>query len=197
MTATKPAIIIRVVNKKHKTALLKQERKLKGSNVFMNEHLMKQNADIATKACYLKKQGKLQNAWTTNCKVLIKLNETPKQAKVLVIRNIEELDKYQWSLYWTVMYKDSNDSNYNIQSWYSLKELIHLHLQTIMTEPKWMLTMINWSSTFQYTDLKWLDLESDTDLDNNFFFNVNSDCYYYPDDQFNQTIKSDSKLSFQ
>lgn len=60
----------------------------------MNEHLIKRNADIARKARYLKKQGKIQNTWTTNCKVFIKLNGTPEQAKVLVIRNMEELDKY-------------------------------------------------------------------------------------------------------
>ncbi|KAL3991233.1 [histone H3]-lysine4 N-trimethyltransferase PRDM7/9 [Sarotherodon galilaeus] len=69
----KPAIIVRFANRKHKTAL---------------------NADIARKARYLKKQGKIQNTWTTNCKVFIKLNGTPEQAKVLVIRNMEELDKY-------------------------------------------------------------------------------------------------------
>ncbi|KAL3966351.1 heterogeneous nuclear ribonucleoprotein R [Sarotherodon galilaeus] len=90
----KPAIIVRFANRKHKTALLKQGKKLKGSDVFMNEHLTKRNADIARKARYLKKQGKIQNTWTTNCKVFIKLNGTPEQAKVLVIRNMEELDKY-------------------------------------------------------------------------------------------------------
>lgn len=90
----KPAIIVRFANRKHKTALLKQGKKLKGSDVFMNEHLIKRNADIARKARYLKKRGKIQNTWTTNCKVFIKLNGTPEQAKVLVIRNMEELDKY-------------------------------------------------------------------------------------------------------
>lgn len=90
----KPAIIVRFANRKHKTALLKQGKKLKGSDVFMNEHLIKRNADIARKARYLKKQGKIQNTWTTNCKVFIKLNGTPEQAKVLVIRNMEELGKY-------------------------------------------------------------------------------------------------------
>lgn len=90
----KPAIIVRFANRKHKTALLKQGKKLKGSDVFMNEHLIKRNADIARKARYLRKQGKIQNTWTTNCKVFIKLNGTPEQAKVLVIRNMEELDKY-------------------------------------------------------------------------------------------------------
>lgn len=43
----------------------------------------------------LGKTGRTQHAWTSNCKVFIKLNWTPEQAKALVIRNIEELDKYE------------------------------------------------------------------------------------------------------
>ncbi|KAI9516434.1 hypothetical protein NQZ68_015935 [Dissostichus eleginoides] len=50
------AIILRFVNRKHKTSLLKQGRKLKGSDVYMNDNLTKRNADIARKARHLKKQ---------------------------------------------------------------------------------------------------------------------------------------------
>ncbi len=91
----KPAVIMRFVNRKHKTARLKQGRKLKGSNVYINEHLTKHNADIARKARYRRKQKKIQHTWTTNCKIFIKLNGTPEEAKVLMVRSIEELDKYQ------------------------------------------------------------------------------------------------------
>lgn len=90
-----PAIIMRFVSRKHKTALLKQGRKLKGINVFINKHLTKHNADIARKARHLKKQKKIQSTWTANCKVYIKLNGSPEKAKMLVIRNMEELDKFQ------------------------------------------------------------------------------------------------------
>ncbi|KAI9535998.1 hypothetical protein NQZ68_038405 [Dissostichus eleginoides] len=82
-----PAIILRFVNRKHKTSLPKQGRKLKGSDVYMNDNLTKRNADIARKARYLKKQRKIQNTWISNCKIFIKLNGTPEEAKVLVIRN--------------------------------------------------------------------------------------------------------------
>lgn len=37
----KTAIIIRFANRKHKAELLKQGRKLKGSNVYLNEHTKK------------------------------------------------------------------------------------------------------------------------------------------------------------
>ncbi len=37
----KPAVIIRFANRKHKMELVKQGRKLKGSDVYLNEHLTK------------------------------------------------------------------------------------------------------------------------------------------------------------
>ena len=46
---------MRFINRKHKSALLKQGRKLKETNVFINEHFTKLNSDIARKARILKK----------------------------------------------------------------------------------------------------------------------------------------------
>ncbi|KAI3370900.1 hypothetical protein L3Q82_007410 [Scortum barcoo] len=80
----RPSIIMRFVNRKHKITLLKEGRKLKGTDVYINEHLTKYNADIAKKARYLKKQKKIQHTWSTNCKVFIKLNGSPEEAKVLL-----------------------------------------------------------------------------------------------------------------
>lgn len=91
----KPAIIIRFTNRKHKIELLKQGRRLRGTNVYLNEHLTKKNADIARMARLLRKQKKLQSTWTANYKIFIKTNGSPEQAKVLVIRDLEELEKYQ------------------------------------------------------------------------------------------------------
>lgn len=88
------SVILRFVNRKHKTELLKQGKKLKGTDVYMNDHLTKRNADIAKKARELRREKKIQQTWTWNCKVFIKLNGSPEDAKVLVIRSIEELNKY-------------------------------------------------------------------------------------------------------
>lgn len=54
----RPSIIMRFVSRKHKIALLKEGRKLKGTNVYINEHLTNHNADIAKKARYLRKLKK-------------------------------------------------------------------------------------------------------------------------------------------
>lgn len=88
-------MILRFVNRKPKNALLKQGCKLKGTNVYMNDHLTQRNAVIARKARFLRMQNKIQSTWVTNCKIFIKLNGTPEEAKVLVIRDIKELEKYE------------------------------------------------------------------------------------------------------
>lgn len=91
-----PAIIIRFVNRKKKIQTLKQGKKLKGSNVYLNEHLTKKNGEIARQARILKKQEKIQGTWTSNCKIYIKLNGTsPEEAKTLIIRDVSELDRFK------------------------------------------------------------------------------------------------------
>ncbi|KAJ8353946.1 hypothetical protein SKAU_G00215130 [Synaphobranchus kaupii] len=91
----KPALIIRFANRKSKTARLKQGRRLKGTNVYLNDHLTKKNAEIARKARFLRNQKKIHSTWTTNCKIFIKLNGPPEESKVLAIRNMEDLEKFQ------------------------------------------------------------------------------------------------------
>ena len=90
-----PAIIIRFSNRKNKDALYRQGRKLKGTQVYINEHLTKKNADIAKKARSLKKLNKIQWTWTSNCKVFIKTEgANPEETEVTIIRDIRELDKF-------------------------------------------------------------------------------------------------------
>lgn len=92
---SKPAtIIMRFANRKFKINLLRQGRMLKGSNVYLNEHLTKSNADIAKRARYLRKEGKIQATWSSNCKVYIKLNGAPEQAQVLMVKSLKDLEKF-------------------------------------------------------------------------------------------------------
>lgn len=92
---TKPVIVVRFVNRKHKAELLRQSKKLKGTGVYINEHLTKKNADLARQARMLKKQHKIQATWTRNCKIIIRLNGSPEEAKVLTIREMRDLDPYK------------------------------------------------------------------------------------------------------
>jgi len=92
---TKPAIVLRFVATKHKRDILKQGKKLKGSDVYINEHLTKKNADIARMARNLRKQMKIQATWTRNGKVIIKLNGTPEEAKIITVRDLRELERFK------------------------------------------------------------------------------------------------------
>uniref|UniRef100_A0A1A8EKW8 FP protein C-terminal domain-containing protein n=1 Tax=Nothobranchius korthausae TaxID=1143690 RepID=A0A1A8EKW8_9TELE len=91
--AKKQKTIIQFVSRKHKVDLLKVAKKLKGTGVYVNEHLTKKNAEIAWQARVLKKERKIQDTWIRNCKVMIKLNGPPEQAKVVSIRSLSELEK--------------------------------------------------------------------------------------------------------
>ncbi|KAF7652247.1 hypothetical protein LDENG_00099440, partial [Lucifuga dentata] len=92
---TKPDIVIRLISRKQKTDLITQGKKLKGTNVYLNEHLTRKNAEIAREARILKKQTKIQATWTWNCRVWIRLNGIPEQAKAIVINDLKDLDQYR------------------------------------------------------------------------------------------------------
>ena len=92
---TKPVIVIRFANRKAKTELLRQGRKLRGSDVYLNKHLTKKNADIARQARILRTQNKIQATWTRKCKVWIKLNGSPEEAMNIMARELGELEKYK------------------------------------------------------------------------------------------------------
>ncbi|KAL7387664.1 hypothetical protein ABVT39_027153 [Epinephelus coioides] len=64
-------IIIRFVSRKHKTEVLKQAKKLKGTEVYVNDNLTKRNGEIARQARILKKEKRIQDTWTRNCKIMI------------------------------------------------------------------------------------------------------------------------------
>lgn len=63
-------------------------------NFSINEYLTNTNTDITRKGGVLKKRRKIQAMSTTNCKIFIKSNRSPEEAKVVVIRDTKELDKF-------------------------------------------------------------------------------------------------------
>lgn len=89
----KPSIGMRLVSQKQKIDLLRQSRKLKGTGVYINEHLTKKNAEIAKCGRLLRKQNKIQATWTRNGKVYIRPNG--EESRSVMIGNLHELDKYK------------------------------------------------------------------------------------------------------
>lgn len=63
------AIIVRFTNRTSKISLLKQGKVLKWTNVYLNEHLTKTNAELARRARQLRRENKIKETWTRNCKV--------------------------------------------------------------------------------------------------------------------------------
>lgn len=91
-----PAIILRFANRKHKTELMRQGKKLKETTVYLNDHLTRKTAGIAREARILRKNGKIKATWTRNCKVFIQLNgHTPEQAKVILVREVKDLEQFR------------------------------------------------------------------------------------------------------
>ena len=85
----KPTIIIRFVNRKQKTELLMQGRKLQGTDIYLNEHLTHKNAKIAREARKLRNDDKIKSTWTS--KVMMRL----KTERVMMVRELEDLDEYR------------------------------------------------------------------------------------------------------
>lgn len=94
--STPPAIIIRLINRKDKIALLQQGFKLKGTGVFVNEHLTRKNGNIAYAARQLKKAKKIKATWSRNGKVYIRsIGATPEEERAVRVKEMEELNRYK------------------------------------------------------------------------------------------------------
>lgn len=91
-SSDRPAVILQFTNRQYMKALLKQDRKQNGADVFINTHLAKRNVDTARKSLQLKKQRKIRNSLTSNPKVSV--NGTAEEAKVISSKNFAELDKF-------------------------------------------------------------------------------------------------------
>lgn len=88
----KSSIIVRFTNRKSKVELLRNARKLYGTNVYVNEHLTKKNAEIAKEARLLRKQKKINATWTRNCKIMIRENGPEDTAQIKWIKELNDLD---------------------------------------------------------------------------------------------------------
>lgn len=64
-----------------------QSKQLKGTEVYVNEHLTKKNAEIARNGRILREQNKIHSREM----VLVKLNGPPEQAMVVVVQSLREL----------------------------------------------------------------------------------------------------------
>ena len=85
-------ILLKCSNRKANLDVMKNAKKRKGSNVYINEHLTKRNSDLAYKP-RKKNMGLITSTWTHNCVVMIKTKDsTPDDCKYIKIN--DEKDFY-------------------------------------------------------------------------------------------------------
>uniref|UniRef100_A0A3P9JWP4 ribonuclease H n=1 Tax=Oryzias latipes TaxID=8090 RepID=A0A3P9JWP4_ORYLA len=89
----KPAILIRFVNHKHKLALMNQRKNLRGSVVYVNDHLTRRNAEISKHARLLRKRKQIENTWVKGCRIYVKLLGPEDRSKVLVVNTMKDFEK--------------------------------------------------------------------------------------------------------
>lgn len=85
----KSSIVIRFISRKSRNNLIMQARKLKGTNVYINEHLTKKNGTIAREARLLKKHKKIAATWTRNGNIWIKIKEGTQARMVKELKDLE------------------------------------------------------------------------------------------------------------
>ena len=90
----KTNILIKLCSRKSKINILQQAKQLKSSNIYINEHLTKQNAAIAREARVLRKQQKIESTWTRNCRVFIKFSLDGEHSEIAAVANVDELKKF-------------------------------------------------------------------------------------------------------
>ena len=74
---------------------MRQWKCLKGSDVYLNEHLTKANADLAMQARQLRRANRIKGTWTRDCKVYILTNGTPETSIVRIVRSEADLSQYR------------------------------------------------------------------------------------------------------
>ena len=79
---------MKLKSRKAKLKILSNAKKLRGSDVYINEHRTRQNADLARKTREYKRKGLILSTWTKNCNVIIRTKgQTPEHCKVITIHD--------------------------------------------------------------------------------------------------------------
>ena len=87
-SSMKQSIVLKLKIPKAKLKILSNAKKLRGSDIYTNEHFRRHNADLARKAREYKRKGLILSTWTKNCNVINRTKgQTPEQCKVIIIHD--------------------------------------------------------------------------------------------------------------
>ena len=85
-----PNIVVRLTSGKVKNRILKRAKYLKGTNVYVNEHLTAKHREIAATTRKLRKDQKIINTWTRNCQIFIRLSNGNGNSNIKMIREMKD-----------------------------------------------------------------------------------------------------------
>lgn len=85
-------IVVRLLNSKTRDKWIKEYKlkKLWSQHIYINEHLTPYNQNLFYHTRKLAKEEKYKFAWTKDCQIYLKKNET---AKLITIKNMRDLDQ--------------------------------------------------------------------------------------------------------
>jgi len=83
-------IIMRFANRRSKAKVMFRAKNLKGTGVYINEHLTKRTAEIAKAARDLRRDGKILSTFTRDCKVIVKTIEE----KYKTVKDLADLSQF-------------------------------------------------------------------------------------------------------
>ena len=86
-------MIVRLTNKKMKIAIMNAKKALRGTVVYINEHLTRETNALFAKARTMVNEKRMYGAWTQNYLLYIKLNES-QGSKIIKNATTSDLDQY-------------------------------------------------------------------------------------------------------
>jgi hypothetical protein len=84
-------VIVRFANRKMKALIMSSRKELKGTKVYINEHLTKSTSDMYATARNLLKAKKLEGAWTSNGRLVIRVKNGD-NIETKTVNHPDELD---------------------------------------------------------------------------------------------------------
>ena len=75
-----------------KRSLMKERKKLRGSDIYLNDHLTRMNSDLEKKARIMKKEGQIHSFWTINGRIFIKTRESGPKKEIKCLNDLDLCD---------------------------------------------------------------------------------------------------------
>ena len=74
-----------------KAELMSKSRPLRGTNIYLNDHLSMHNSELFSQARKFKRENTMVSAWTQHCCVYIKINEGGQRLYVKTLADLARI----------------------------------------------------------------------------------------------------------